>query len=63
MKVILAAVGDMFLKPRHADACLVAVGRTFFLAAQPLLQQSQAVQAVLQVLRVVKRASVRVYGE
>ncbi len=63
VEVILAAVSDVFLQPGYADACLVAVGRTFLFTAQPLLQQSQAVQAVLQVLRVVKRASVRAYGE
>ena len=63
VKVVLAAVRDMFLQPRHADACLVAVGRTFLFATQPLLQQFQAVKATLQVLRVVKRASVRTYGK
>ena len=61
VKVVLAAVSDVFLQPGYTDASLVAIGRTFLFAAQPLLQQSQAVKVTLQVLRVVKRASVRTY--
>ena len=47
VKVVLAAVGDVFLQPRHTDASLVAVGRDFLFATQPLLQQLQTVQAFL----------------
>ena len=63
VKVILTAVSDVFLQPGYKDASLVAVGRTFLFATQPLLQQFQAVKATLQVLRVVKRAPVRTYGK
>ena len=63
VKVIFPAVGDVFLQPGYTAACLVAVGRTFLFAAQPLLQQLQAVKAFLKVLGVVKRASVRTYGK
>ena len=49
VKVILAAVSDVFLQPGYKDASLVAVGRTFLFATQPLLQQFQAVKATLQV--------------
>ena len=63
VKVILAAVGDVFLQPGYKDASLVAVGRTFLFATQPLLLQFQAVKATLQVLRVIKRAPVRTYGK
>ena len=63
VKVILAAVGNVFLQPGYTDACLVAVGRTFLFATQPLLQQLQAVKATSQVLRVVKCAPVRTYGK
>ena len=63
VKVVLTAVSDVFLQPGYKDASLVAVGRTFLFATQPLLQQFQAVKATLQVLRVVKRAPVRTYGK
>lgn len=63
VKVVLTAVGDVFLQPGNTEASLVAVGRTFLFAAQPLLQQFQTVKASLQILRVLKRASVRAYGE
>ena len=63
VKAVLAAVGYVFLQPGNTDAGLVAVGRTILFAAQPLLQQFQAVKASLQILRVLKRASVRAYGE
>ena len=49
VKVILAAVSDVFLQPGYKDASLVAVGRSFLFATQPLLQQFQAVKATLQV--------------
>ena len=61
VKVILTGVSNTLLQPGYKDASLVAIGRTFLFAAQPLLQQSQAVKVTLQVLRVVKRASVRTY--
>ena len=59
VKVVLTAVGDVFLQPGNTEASLVTVGGTLLLAAQPLLQQFQAIQAMLQILRVLKRASVR----
>ena len=37
MKVILTAVSNTLLQPSYTDASLVAVGRTFLFAAQPLL--------------------------
>ena len=63
VKVILTGVSNTLLQPGYKDASLVAVGRTFLFATQPLLQQFQAVKATLQVLRVVKRAPVRTYGK
>ena len=63
VKVIFPAVGDVFLQPGYTAACLVAVGRTFLFATQPLLQQLQAVKAFLKVLGVIKRTFVRTYGK
>lgn len=39
VNVIFTAIGNMFMQPSYADACLVTVGRTFLFAAQPLLKQ------------------------
>ena len=63
VKVILTGVSNTLLQPGYKDASLVAVGRAFLFATQPLLQQFQSVKATWQVLRVVKRAPVRTYGK
>lgn len=63
MKVVLTAVGYVFLQPGYLDAGLVTVCRTFLFAAQTLLKQLQTVKASLQVLRIAKCASVRTYGK
>lgn len=49
VKIILAAVGNVSLQPGYTAACLVAVGRAFLFATQPLLQKLQAIKASLQV--------------
>ena len=58
VKAVLALVGDMFLEAGNLDTCLIAVGRAFLFPAQVFLQHSKAVQAFLQVLRILKYASV-----
>ena len=57
VKIVPAAVGDVFLQAGDSDTCLVSVGRTLPFPVQPPLQQDQTAQASLQVLGVFKYTS------